>query len=251
MSIGKIRRYLFHLIYKARRTSPIAFTLAVILTVTSKMAKFFLSILLTTVFSACASQDNQTYNDTLSNLQESNMDLDMDFIDVYKLTIGTTPLYENFDSFINDIGLPSNVTISKIDHEVKSKTDLDKVIATTKDPTSIVTLHYPGIEMWFSHDNYIIPATIDFRKTNKSITYGQTTFDKTYSIEQFKNQFSKSANPSFNLPQSLFEITTKEKGSNFEHYMLVRKSKDDPSATPMVEFTFDKGKLVFILFANF
>ncbi len=70
-------------------------------------------------------------------------------------------------------------------------------------------------------------------------------------IQQFKKQFPKSANPSFALPQSLFEIATKEKGANFQHVMLMRKSKDDPNATPMIEFTFDNGRLIFILFANF
>lgn len=225
--------------------------LAVILTATSNMTNFFLTIILTTIFSACTNHDSQHHADTLSyNHQEKIMDLDMDFIDAYKLTIGKTFLYGNYDSFINDMGIPSMVTITKTDFEIKSKADLDNVIATAKDP-NIVTLHYPGIDMWFGYDNYIIPSTIDFRKTEKSVTYGQATFDTTYSIEQFKKQFPKSANPSFNLPQSLFEITTKEKGVNFKHYMLMRKSKDDPSATPMVEFTFDKGKLIFILFANF
>lgn len=174
----------------------------------------------------------------------------MDFIYAYKLTIGKTSLYGDYDKFINDMGIPSKVTIVKADFEIKSKADLDKVIARAKDP-DIVTFHYPGIDMWFGYDNYIIPSTIDFRKTDKSVTYGQTTFDTTYSIEQFKKQFPNSANPSFILPQSLFEIMTKEKGANFKHYMLMRKSKDDPNATPMVEFTFDNDKLIFILFANF
>lgn len=114
-----------------------------------------------------------------------------------------------------------------------------------------MTLHYPGIDMWFTYDNSIVPSTIDFCKTDKSVTYGQTKFDATYSIEQFKNEFPKSANPFFKLSQSLFEMTTKEKGANYEHYMLISKSKDDPNATPMIEFTFDNGKLIFILFANF
>ena len=215
------------------------------------MTNLFLSILLTTIFSACANHDNQALVDTLSYThQEKNMDLDMDFIDAYKLTIGKTFLYGNYDSFINDMGIPDKVTITKTDFEIKSKADLDKVVATAKDP-NIVTFHYPGIDMWFGYDNYIIPSTIDFRKTDKSVTYGQTTFDTTYSIEQFQTQFPKSANPSFSLPQSLFEIATKEKGANFKHYMLIRKSKDDPNATPMIEFTFDNDKLIFILFANF
>jgi hypothetical protein len=178
------------------------------------------------------------------------MDLDMDFLDAYKLTIGETYLYDNYENFIKDIGLPSKVTVTKTEFAINSKVDLDKVVANAKDP-NIVTLHYPGIDMWFSYDNYIIPSTIDFRKTEKSVTYGETMFDRNYTIEQFKKQFPKSTNSSFKLPQSLFEIATKEKGANFQHYRLMRKSKDDPNATPMIEFTFDNGNLIFILFANF
>ena len=215
------------------------------------MTNFFLSILLTTTFSGCSNHDNQPHVDTSTyNHQEKNMDLDMDFLDAYKLTIGKTFLYGNYENFITDMGIPNKVTITKTDFVINSKADLDKVVATAKDP-NIVTLHYPGIDIWFTYDNSIVPSTIDFRKTDKSVTYGQTKFDITYSIEQFKKEFPKSAKPSFKLPQSLFEMTTKEKGANFEHYMLMRKSKDDPNATPMIEFTFDNGKLIFILFANF
>ena len=178
------------------------------------------------------------------------MDLDMDFLDAYKLTIGKTFLYGNYENFITDMGIPSKVTITKTEFAINSKADLNKVVATAKDP-NIVTLLYPGIDMWFGNDNYIIPSTIDFRKTDKSLTYDETTFDTTYTIEQFKNQFPKSAKESFSLPESLFGITENKKGGNFEHYMLVRKSKDDPDATPMIEFTFQNGKLIFILFANF
>ena len=215
------------------------------------MTNYFFSILLTTIFSSCVNNDNRPLVDVSNNNnQEKPMDLDMDFLNAYKLTIGKTFLYGNYENFIIDIGLPSKVTITKTDFAINSKADLDKVVATAKDP-NIVTLHYIGIDMWFTYDNNIVPSTIDFRKTDKSITYDETTFDNTYTLEQFKKQFPKSAKPSFALPQSLFEITTNEKGANFEHYMLVRKSKDDPNATPLIEFTFDNGKLIFILFANF
>ena len=147
------------------------------------MTNFFLSILLTTTFSACSNHDNQAHVDTSTfNNQEKNMDLDMDFLDAYKLTIGKTFLYGNYENFITDIGIPSKVTITKTDFVIGSKADLDKVVATAKDP-NIVTLHYPGIDMWFTYDNSIVPSTIDFRKTDKSVTYGQTKFDTTYSIE--------------------------------------------------------------------
>jgi len=212
---------------------------------------FFSIIILTGIFSSCIDNVRHNSTDTLSyNHQEKTMDLDMDFLDAYKLTIGKTFLYGNYENFISDMGIPRKVTITKTNFAINSKTDLDKVVATAKDP-NIVTLHYPGIDMWFTYDNSIVPSTIDFRKTNKSVTYGQTTFDTTYSTEQFKKEFPKSANPSFTLPQSLFEIETNEKGANFKHYMLIRKSKDDPNVTPMIEFTFDNGKLIFIFFANF
>ena len=214
------------------------------------MTNILFSFLLTSIFSSCVNNDTHNTADTFSNkYQEKTMDLGMDFLDAYKLTIGKTFLYGNYENFITDMGIPGKVTITKTDFDIHSKAGLDKVVATAKDP-SIVILHYPGIDMWFTYNNSIIPFTIDFRKTDKSVTYGQTTFDTTYSIEQFKKEFPKSANPSFILPQSLFEITTDEKGSNFKQYMLIRKTKDDPNATPLIEFTFDNGRLIFIYFAN-
>ena len=174
----------------------------------------------------------------------------MDFLNAYKLKIGKTFLYGKYEDFITDFGLPNKLTIIKKNYSVITKNELDKLV-TTAENISGVTLHYAGIDMSYSYDNSIIPFTIDFRKTDKNITYEETTFDTTYTIEQFKKQFPKSAKPSFQISQSLFEITTKEKGPNFKHYMLARKSKDDPNATPLIEFTFNNGKLIFILFANF
>lgn len=215
------------------------------------MTNIFFSILLAAIFSSYANQDKYPNIDISSNNdQTKNMDFDMDTLDVYKLKIGKTFLYSNYESFISNMGIPNKMTITKTNYDISSKADLDKVISTAKDP-DIVTLHYPGIDMWYDYDNYIIPSTIDFRKTDKSVTYGLTIFDRTYSIEQFKKEFPKSANLSFTLPQSLFEIETQEKSTNYKHYMVVRKSKDDPNAMPMIEFTFNNGKLIFILFANF
>jgi hypothetical protein len=215
------------------------------------MTNILFPILLASFCLSCANNDNKKHVDTLSNTyQEKTTDLDMDFLDAYKLKIGKTFLYGNYENFITDIGIPGKVTITKTDLIINSKADLDKVVANAKNP-DIVTLHYPGIDMWFAYDNSIIPSTIDFRKTDKSVTYGDTIFDTTYTIEQFKKQFPKSAKPSFTPPQSFFEITTKEKDANFEHFLLLRKSKDDPNATPLIEFTFDNDKLIFILFANF
>lgn len=214
------------------------------------MISILLSFYITAIVQINPTNNNHVKVDSLVYDYQKNKDWDMDFLDAYQLTIDKAFLFGNYSTFINKIGVPKTVTITNSDFDIKSKNDLEKIIATAKAPT-IVTLHYQGIDMWYAYDDYIIPSTIDFRKTNKSISYGKTIFDTTYTIEQFKKQFPKSANPSFALPQSFFEMTTKEKGGNLEHYILLRKTKDDPNATPMIEFTFNNGKLIFILFANF
>ncbi|MBO9205451.1 MULTISPECIES: hypothetical protein [Niastella] len=177
------------------------------------------------------------------------MKLDFDYIDAYKFTIGKTYLYGNLDSFLSEMGLPNMVTLKK-DFNIHSKADLDQVLSTAKTP-EIATLHYPGIDMWYGYENDIIPSTIDFRKTDKSVTYGTTIFNKAYTIDQFKKQFPISANHKSALSQSFFEIVTLENGKNMKHFYVVRKSKDDPNATPLIEFTFDKGNLIFLTFSNF
>lgn len=174
----------------------------------------------------------------------------MDIIDAYNLRIDETYLFSDFEEFIAKMGIPTKVSVAKTEYEINSRVGLDSAILSAK-PTEIVQLYYLGIEMLFSYDNYIIPSTIDFRTSGKSITYGSTLFNTDYTTQQFKKQFPISGNPKFKLPQSFFEITTKEKGSDFEHFMLLRKSKDDPEAILMIEFTFYKEKLIFIVFSNY
>jgi hypothetical protein len=214
------------------------------------MINLFLSILLTTISLSTRTNNanNAVVEQSAQALQQE--DPDFDFIDAYKFAIGRTVLFGNYDSFISNMCLPITVVMCKTILEIKSKPDLDKVIESANNP-DIVTLRSPGMEMWFAYDNYIIPFWIDFRKTYKTVTYGSTKFDRSNSVEQFKKQFPKSSNPSSGVAQSLFEIVTKEKGSNLEHYRLLRRTKDDPDETPMVEFTFENGKLIFIFFANF
>ena len=204
---------------------------------------------MTSLLACNISADKNTKPNTLtSNQKQTSMDFDI--IDAYKLTIGKTFLFGKYDSFIADIGIPTKVSIAKTEYPVKSKADLDNVVAKAKNP-DIVTLHYNGIDMWYGYDNIIIPYFIDFQTTDKTITYGDTKFDKSYTEDQFKKQFPKSGNPSFQMPQSFFGMLTGKTGSNYKHFIVTRKSKDDPEASPMVEFTFDNGKLIFILFANF
>lgn len=203
---------------------------------------------LTGLLACNISTDNNNQSDTLiTNQQTTSMDIDI--IDAYKLTIGKTFLFGKYDAFITDIGIPTKVSIAKTEYPVSSKSDLDNIIAKAKNP-DIVTLHYNGIDMWYGYDNIIIPFTVDFRTTNKTIIYGATNFDKSYTVEDFKKQFPKSGNPSSQMP-SLFSMMTGKTGANFKSFNVVRKSKDDPEAQPTVEFTFDNGKLIFIMFANF
>ena len=214
------------------------------------MANILCTLLLTSILSSCSDSKNNRTDNQNFNVSKETMSLDYDILDAYKLKFGNTFLFGNYQSFISEIGLPSKVTVFETNYEINSQTDLEKAVATGKN-SDIVTLHYPGIEMWYTFNNSIIPATIDFCKTKNKLKYGETTFDNDYTLEQFKKQFPNSANPSFQLPQSFFEMATKGKGSDLKHYILIRKTKDDPDADPMIEFTFEKGKLIFIFFANF
>ena len=46
-------------------------------------------------------------------------------------------------------------------------------------------------------------------------------------------------------------VLSGKSGENYKSFSVLRKSKDNPDAEPIVEFTFDNGKLIFIMFANF
>jgi hypothetical protein len=214
------------------------------------MANILCTLLLTSILSSCADNDNNQADNQNINISKKTMSLDYDILDAYQLKFGNTFLFGNYQNFISEIGLPSKVTVYETNYEINSRTELDKAVATGNN-SDIITLYYPGVEMWYTSNNTIIPATIDFRKVTNSLKYGDTSFDKNYTLEQFKKQFPNSANPSFQLPQSFFEMATQSKGSNLKHYILIRKTKDDPNAAPMIEFTFEKGKLIFIFFANF
>jgi hypothetical protein len=140
------------------------------------------------------------------------------------------------------------VSIKKTDYAVISMADLDSIIAKAKNP-DIVTLHFPGIKMWYAYDNIIIPHTIDFRETDKIVSYDDIKFDKSFSVDQFKKQFPGSAKSSIHTEQSLFGVQAGN--GSYQHFIVTRKTKDDPGATPIVEFTFENDKLIYILFANF
>src|SRR5690242_2433071 len=121
------------------------------------MTNSILSILLTILVFSCTNQDTQPQVDTLTlTQQDRNMGFNLDFLDAYKLIIGKTFLYGNYDSFIANMGIPNKVTVTKTEYTIRSKADLDNAISIAKQP-QLVTLHYPGIDMWYAYDNDIIP----------------------------------------------------------------------------------------------
>jgi hypothetical protein len=200
------------------------------------------------LFSICFSQPPVTLGEFIKRKNQMNQELDV--IDAYKLKVGSAFLFGKLDAFLSEMGLPAKVSIAKKEVEIKSKIDLDKIVSDTK-PPQIVVLQYTAIEMWYAYDGEIIPFSIDFRKFKNKVTYEETTFDSNYPLKKFVSQYPNSANSSFKLPSSFFEMATKETGKDLKHYLLTRKSKDDAGAAPMVEFTFQNEKLIYIFFANF
>lgn len=215
------------------------------------MSKIIISIILATLC-ACVDPEFDTLNveSTNDNLNDGEMFEEFDFINAYQLKIENTFLFGQYDEFINEIGLPSTVKMKNTEYKIESRADLDQIMEIPRSG-AIVTLNYPGLDMWYAYDNSIIPYTIDLRKTEKKISYKDVILDENYSAETFIRQFPKSANVKMKMPISLFELNTSESGQNFEQYMLLRRTKDDPNATPMVELTFENGHLIFIFFANF
>lgn len=204
---------------------------------------FILSTLIT-----CTSSEKNPSSKKIENLNKNAMNYDI--IDAYQLKINQVNLFGNYDEFIAEMGIPISVSIAKTEYRVHSKEEMDKIIAQAKNP-QIVTLHYKGIDMWYTYDNSIIPFSIDFANTDKTVTYAEVNFNRQYSVEQFKKQFPTSGNPSFQLPQSFFGMQTGKSGSNYSHFIVTRKSKENPKANPLLEFTFEDGKLLFIFFVNF
>ena len=183
----------------------------------------------------------------------TNTYMGVDIIDAYELAFDRTYIFNDFNTFITEIGLPNTVSVFRDTISISSKEELDKLIASSiqKGGTDIINLQYTGFQMGFMPDDRIVPENIDFRKTDKSIQYNGTTFDQTYTVDMFKKQFPSSGSFALDNEMSLFGMTTNERDEGLKHYMLLRKSKDDPYAEPTLELTFKNNKLIYIFFANF
>ena len=189
----------------------------------------------------------------LSLLLFTSFDLkqtDTDFIDVYKLTIGKCKLFVQFDTFITLNGLPIKLTIGNKDFEVKTKDEIIKLIKSATEPNVVISLKYQGFEMWYTKGD-VVPFTIDLRKTEPKINYGDiAVFDKNFSLTQYNKLFPNSTKNKLPPDLTLFKTITGETGKQVKSFMLLRKSKEDENAQLTVEFTFENDKLIFICFMN-
>lgn len=208
-----------------------------------KIITYFIIIL------ACIGLTSCKRTNTNQNIDTS---MGINLIDAYELAFDKTYLFNDFDKFIAEVGLPNTISIFKDTISISTKDELDKFIATAiEEESGIINLQYTGFEMGYMPDRRITPEKIDFRITNKSVQYNGSTFDQTYTIDMFKEQFAASASFPLDNTMSLFSMITNEEGNDLKHYMVLRKSKDDPFAEPTLEFTFKNGKLIYIFFANF
>ena len=179
----------------------------------------------------------------------------MDKVNAYEFKFEDTELFNDYNKFINEMGLPQTFTTFKDTVEINSREDLDAALAKAmENGEHMMNLCYPGIKMDFISEDLIVPEIIDFRKTDKSIRFKNITFDKSFSVDDFKKLFPVAGSMSLDDSFSLFKMITKENLPKSKHYMVMRESKDVPPGSedgPVIEFTFDNDKLIYMFFANF
>ena len=189
-----------------------------------------------------------------NNSNRANI-MGIDIVNAYEFKFGKTPVFNEYDKFIDEIGLPKTFTAFKDTTEIQSRSQLDSVVTeATKLNTDMLYLNYEGFVMDYFPDSRIVPVSIDFRKTDKSILFNDVTFDTNFTVKQFKKLFPMSGAMPLDSSLGLFRIITKENIPNLEHYIISRESVDvSPFSEdgPTIEFTFENGKLIYMYFANF
>lgn len=230
---------------KVKQVGKIALRKVSCISVILNMKLNYYTLFIVCIFIACENK-KATHN---TNIVSKETPVDYEIINAYALKYNNTLLYGNYEDFTKQNGLPDSIWILKNTLKINSKIELDKFIHVAKEP-NIITLFYRGIAMWYAYNNNVIPLYIDFRKTEKSIIYEKTKFDNNYTIEDFKNQFPYSYNNPIATVHSLFS-TMKDESGNYIHFILKRKSRTDVNEEPIIEFTFENGKLILIFFANF
>jgi len=174
-------------------------------------------------------------------------------IDAYKMRFDESFLFGDFDAFIDSVGLPPAVLVLGDTFEIKTKEDLNQAITLSEEKhADAVFLQYVGVEMEYMYNNYIAPSAIDFRQTKRNVYFNDVIFNADFTLEQYTQLFPMSVvNRTDRVVGSLFQVKTQEGGEGYDHFSVIRKSKDGPLADPMIEFTFKDGKLIYIFFANF
>ncbi|WP_272148539.1 hypothetical protein [Tenacibaculum aiptasiae] len=185
---------------------------------------------------------------TLCYSQNEKTDIKLDLIDVYNLKIGKTLLFGNINDQIVELGMPKQLVQQNKSKEFNSNEDIESII---KSSSNFTVANFSGLEFWCFNDMESIPTKIDFRKLNKNITNNDLTYNKEYSISNFKNQHPKSFLNTPKMPQSFFQMATQEKIKGLKHFILLRKTKSNKNVRLLVEYTFKDDKLIYIFFANF
>jgi hypothetical protein len=173
---------------------------------------------------------------------------ELDSIDAYNIKIENVTLFGNLDSQLSLFGLPEKLSQQNKEIEFKTKEHLKNQI---KKSNNFSVLNFKGIEFWCFDDLVPIPTKIDLRKLNKKLTYGNILYNKEYSLSDFEKDYPNSFKNSPKMATSFFQMVTKETSKNLKHYFVERSNKSDPNVKPLVEFTFENDRLIFIFFANF
>ena len=173
-----------------------------------------------------------------------------ELINPYIIKFGDILLFDNIDNYVNELGLPSKVSQNKNDIEIANNNELKSLLIQSKED-QITELLFEGVEVWAFSNLGVLPMKIDLRKLKKEIHYKDKVWDSNYSINDLKKDFPNTLSNQPNTPISFFSMSTGEFSDSHQSKILYRKTKDNPDATPLVEFTFENDKLIYIFFANF
>jgi hypothetical protein len=182
---------------------------------------------------------------------------EIDIVNAYEFKFGNTFLFNEYDKFIAEMGLPDRFITFTDTIDITSKDELDLAIKNEIDSgKQFLHLHYPGFVMDCFTDYRIVPERIDFRKTDENIQFNKIFFNRDFTIEEFRKLFPISSLTPLSGELSLFNMITQENIPDLESFIVLRKSVDVPSflgmeGGPVIEFSFQKGKLIYMYFANF
>jgi len=178
----------------------------------------------------------------------------IDLMNVYRLRMDGVPVFTRLQKFLRIYGIPPEVRIRRESYPIHSEDEFYTLLDRACKDGDEFDLHYEGFVMNYFRDTRLIITSIDFRKTELGLDYGDWRFDRSFTFGDFEALFPISAGMDVHRTtgiQSCFEINTGESAFDKETYMVQRWSKDNLLAGPTVEFTFEDGRLIYMFFANF